>query len=374
MRFLHRKHIVLAAALVAASGCDLFTGPKLRLRVKPELLRVETTTLAGALAPALAATLGVDPTAVTSSAFDIQSLRMPIRAIEMSSSTDPKAHISIYNCAADTNDGCLVELVGPALQDMLSTDPIPVNPGSFDRITVGLCRNESTHTAYMRGTVVLGGTLYYTKANGTLSATAPAEHAPVSWTGCALAADLMETIVIAKPDQEPGGPEIGPDDMVIPVRVYYDLEDVAWGATAATWANWFPAGCSVPLAQAESGTPFFCLTYPNVTGTVDTGHPILERYRVGSSITVGLFFSVSTDKPLSGQARSHFQESAPFEPLIGSSLFRNIVAQPDGSYRLEGWPVNGSPSPLFPAFRRETHSGTVVDAGVVKQYTAVRLP
>jgi hypothetical protein len=374
MKFTTLGPLALGLMAIAASGCDLFNtgGPK-RMRVKAELIRLQSQGAAGAMASlAHGGAAGAYPeeSTVSSSAFELQSFKMPVRAIYLTNATNDRA-IDIYQCEANSNDACLVELFGPALQDMLGTNPIPVSPGTFNELVVLHCLNsEQAHTLYVRGTINLGGTTYGTKANGTLSPDGAPEDAAVPWSGCGRSFLLLEPIHIA----EEGENEIIKNEAFIPVRMYYDLEGVVWGATRGAWENWNPQGCPIAKEQAEAGTPFFCVGYANIAGTIDKTPPKVERYRVGSSATVVVYFRASDDAPLSGYNRRHYEFGIPYEPLYRPDMpFMTVLKQPDGSLRLETGPSNGASGPIFPAFRRENHTGSVMGNGILHQYTAVKV-
>lgn len=205
----------------------------------------------------------------------VSTLKAPVRAIELRSSSGG-GQTQIYNCAADSNDGCLVDLASPtALQDILNAGAATVTPGSYDTVVISTCRSEGGYSAKLTAEATIGATTYYTKSDGTVSATGPAEETAVSFSGCALSVKQPTPVTINDGD-------------ALTFRLYFDPRDLVW-IGAAGGSGHLPSGCT----GDSSATPFVCMAYPNVSGTVDDAAPTTERFRVNNLATIGLIFNSS---------------------------------------------------------------------------------
>jgi hypothetical protein len=150
------------------------------------------------------------------------------------------------------------------------------------------------------------------------------------------------------------------------LRLYFDIRDIAYAASESP-SNY---GYSCSPVTDPGVTPYLCTAYPTVVATYDGLLPVVERYRINSSATIGLNFQASTGAFIEAYVRRYFTPGVEWNPgFTPDAFFNTFIDNGDGTYRLEREDVT------FPNFRRETHSGTMdtADLGPVP-YTAVLLP
>jgi hypothetical protein len=414
--------VAAVSAELFFSGCLFDSGSKSKSKqqpvlVKAELMRVEFGEAAGPVAKRFVGTLSTHTIGLLplgSSDFEILSLRVPLRSVRITSQ-DGTQGFAVYECTSGANDGCLVDLAsGTALQDLLNGEPLPVPPGEFSRILIDLCGGTETNTMYMSGEVMLDGQHRYTRADGSLSTSGPAEEAPLTLQECHSVHELIEKIVIAAPEppdvshpdlESLAAPE--PASQVIPVRLYYDLDGLASGGITGyilqinsllstveetvydtVVVHRGRGSCSIggEALGTQTDATYFCLMFPGIAGTVGTAYPIPERYLIDSLVKMTMYFSAIGDKPLAAYAHVYDDWAIPDSNYWISGVATSYAKFEDlggGNYHLEGrtlsedHPKNpGVPWPHFPVFRRETHSGTIIGhyLNETYPYTAVKLP
>ncbi|HET7276200.1 MAG TPA: hypothetical protein VFI91_13610 [Longimicrobiaceae bacterium] len=340
--------------------------------VQPYLLRVPTGTgVQMAMAPSPAARAeALAGNFNWTSDVQIEGLRTPITRIVLRGDDDG-SNQQIYTCASTTNaDECLVDLHTNAFEDLLSAAPVPVRPGTYNRIEIHTCLDgQQGYTNYLKASVSLGGTEYFTKAAGGISPEGEAEYAPLEHSGCASDYPLPQPVVVSDTLGE-----------IIPVRLYFDMTDIAMAAdgdydTRDSWRG----GCSGDRPEGPGPQPFVCITYPDVAGTTGAAAPVFERYRINGSATFGFFFDAATDQPLGGFTRPFFTEGDGTQPGFNPlTAFRFVVGNGDGTYTVQSYGEAGSADYWAfktDEFRREDHTGTfTADNGTVTAtYTAVRI-
>ncbi len=308
------------------------------------------------------------------SEVDIHSLRTPIVRIWITDDNETRFN-TVYDCdpVSDPN-GCLVNLHGTALQNLLASDPHRVMPGTYTRVGISNCVDgEKGYSALVAGSATLGGKLMYTKADGTLSDTGPAEEASVLFNGCARMYAFTEALVIADTIDTP-----------IPLQLFFDIQDIARVAdgTPHTTHAYTPSGCTGTWPDSQAvPEPFICIGYPDVAATIATEMPHLERYRVNKYATIGLFFHPETDKPFGGYTRRYFVEGEDFDPGFGPDTpLREIIANEDGTYRITSFGGTREDHGFRALnFQRADHSGTFTSLDghtnelQTGNYTAVKL-
>ena len=373
-----RPHrLALAAiALLACSACKDLFGSK-SAQINPELRRTTSSAaslLAGVGSEAQVASVaaGAPGSVPWSSAFTISSFRVPIRAINIAHSVAGSSAFTnaatVYDCAADSNAGCLVELIGANLDDILGASPRSVGYGSYDVIAVQSCKTEGAYTAYLTGSVVIGGTRYYTKPASGLSPTGPAEAVAITYQGCSRNLPIV------------GGGFSVADSVsgALTLRLYVDTRDIAWGTPSlgATSGAWFPGSCT----PVYTGGAFVCTGYPDVVGTLGSAAPTVERYRVNGGATFGFLFDGLSGQPLGGYSRPYFAEDQPNNTgITAASPFRTVNSMGTGVLSVEGYGSGAVGQGSFfttTSFQRATHSGTYTtsDTPTPRPYSAVRLP
>jgi len=380
------RRLVPLVFLVLAAACR--DGGRL---VRPQLVRVSPTGGVAQFASAVAlphSTANTVGGGAWSSAFNIESFRVPLRGVVLADSNTTRG-AQLYECSAGTNDGCLVELTGSALTDLLRARSVSVPSGVFHIIRVETCGSEGSYTSYLRGNVVLGGKTWYTKASGVLDTVGPSEPSPIRYQGCARIYSLAEAVdysTSGTSGTSAGSGSTGPADSVVTFRMYVDLRDIAWASLGGpTDGNaWLPSGCSTSTAFAGAGAaprPFVCTGYPDIAATIGDALPNVERYRINDYATIGLLFTASSDLPIGGYTRRFFTEGTPYSPSFSADVpVRDLRKNGDGTLYLSTF--GGSDGlPTTPgrfqvnAFQRASHSGTFSADGVPGwNYTAVRLP
>lgn len=304
----------------------------------------------------------------------IHSLRTPITRIWITNEHET-LYNAIYECdPTPGTDECMVDLHGTALQNLLDSTPYRVMPGTYTQVGLSNCAlDDMGYNTMVAGSAFLGGTLMYTKADGGLSETGPAEEASVPHSGCGTLYPFSEPLVISDTIDTP-----------IPLQLYFDMQHIARVAdgTPETAAAFTPGGCTGTFPdQLAEPKSFVCIAYPDVAATIATETPRLERYRVNQNATIGLFFHPESDKPLGGYTRRYHVEGEAFDPGFGADTpLREVIANGDGTYTLSNY--GGSRDDYaFRAvsFERANHSGTFTSTDhqvvtpVSGSYTAVKL-
>jgi len=349
------RRSLLALALVLA-GCS--TGPSSHALLKAELVRLQTPTSTAPLGAA--GIVGGTPASLYnwSSNLTITSYRGPVGMITL---TGAGQDVIVYECTQPSSDNCLVELNGPALQNLIGTTPVTVPPTTYDRVRMIYCKPPETgYHAYLSASAAIGGSTWYTKTLGNLSATGPAEPVQLSHQGCVKDYAIFPPLVVT-------------DTITVPIqlRLYFDVREVGYAALGDPSTNQLFTshfGCT-PVATLGV-TPYVCDSYPDVAAVSGTVLPTEERYLVNGGALIGLFFD-SSDRFVGGFLRRHLDDGVNWNPHFFPDSYVDVLsANGDGSYRLHQ--VSGA---NFPAFRRASHSGTATEVtGNAFAYTAVRLP
>ncbi len=290
------------------------------------------------------------------SQVSLSSLKSPITRIEIRGSGTSDA--PLYECSGLVADDCLVELNGPELSTLLSTDPVSVPVGTYDQVVVSYCGNAETEwNAYLTGTTTIGGVGYVTQTAGNLAPTGTPQPVPVRFHGCGAAFDIVPALVVS-------------DTIAIPVvlRLYFDIRDIAYAALAdPTTAE---AGGGINCTPAAATDPFVCAAYTTIVAVPGTSPPAVERYRVNDAATVGLMFELGSGRFVGGYFRRFYVEDMPWDPkFTPDSFVESLVDNGDGTYTLTQ--VGGA---VFPHWVRGDHTGSGNDRGTPFTYSAVRLP
>lgn len=372
------KAIRTAMTLVVAitvGACDLISGSEDGARIRPELVRLPGAAAGNPLAQRVAA---MDPgDGHATSNLEIESLRVPIHRIALANSSDDDVYAKVYEC----NGGCLVDLASPTFEtNLLSSSTVTVDVGTYDQIDFGFCEGATTYTVYLTARATLNDTVYYTKANGSLSTEAPAEAAEIEQSGCGNSSSMPYAITVVDngtiaqdvPDGEDAPQLVGDADL----RLYFTTEDIAWAAKGTTYAIWFPGSCALPIEQAEAGEPYVCVGYPDVGAFIGTDVPAIERYATNITTSITLF--VRDDLVMGGYLRRYLEAAIdPNLPFMGATgSFYEIGQNANGSISILGIQVDGGPDReyAFPQFFRSSHTGSFADHyGTVESYTATRL-
>lgn len=214
----------------------------------------------------------------------------------------------LYDCSGTTAEACEVELVGPALQNLLTGGE---NTGSLDSgksyssVMIATCpAGPTNYKAKLKAKATVAGTLYYTKTGSQYMTSTESEYGAVEITFNT----CRNYTVLSPPIVYSGG--------VVTVSLYIDLRNIAhvFGTGSSLYGGTGNLQCSLSQGTVPSGSPYICLEYPNVGGTISTGTPTIERYKlanVGQSSMapqlVGFFFD-SDGQPIGGFNRAYITE------------------------------------------------------------------
>jgi hypothetical protein len=316
--------------------------------------------------------------------LQIESLKMPITEIYLFNTVTPQSHHApVYTC---TDGDCLIELASSSFEtDLLQSSSVTVPVGVYDAIQFSYCRaGQTDHVVYLKASVNMGGTVYYTRKDGSLATEAPAEPAAITLSGCGTESKMPYPVVVTDNgvvQMPPEGEDGVAEEPVIPVgdaslRLYFTTEDIAWAAMGATHSLWFPGWCALTLAEADAGTPYVCVGYPVVAAFLGRETiPDVERYSTNIATSLTLF--TDDDAVYGGYLRRFLRSAADVEVehLSATGAIFGVSSNGDGSLNLHGHIADSGPEWAFPAFRRESHSGVYRNHDQIdRAYTATRLP
>ncbi|MBC7533882.1 MAG: hypothetical protein H7318_20135 [Oligoflexus sp.] len=314
----------------------------------------ELATVAPAASLHINQELGLASNSPSTSNLTIESLKIPIVSVAIQDGG------AVYTCSAGTTAGCLVELVGPSLSNLLtggSAGEIP--EGTYNKAYVQYSSNcggsgensDKNIGGTIRASYRLNGVTYYTKA-GSVSTTGPAEDMNFAFSRCNNPMALPKPVSVSK--------DSGP----INFKLYIDLQAIAMGTT------------SLPIVAPGCGAsgpnePGVCVSSPEISITVDQNTPTVERYLLSQTENnrvsgngcigiVGLYFTSSGDM-FGGQFRSFKDESQNCSTgAIPGSAINEYSKNADGTYNLSDALV-GTAAALssITGFKREVHNGTV---------------
>lgn len=238
-----------------------------------------------------------------SSSLTIASLKVPIREVALTASASGGGGALVYQCAAGTNDGCLVDLAAAgALENLLTTaTATEIQPQTYTFAQISTCRDEGSYTGKIKASGKTdpsgaGPTLYTQAASGELTTdvTLWAETS-VYFSGCSKTFPLPVPVTVVLGDP-------------ITMKLYFDIRDIAFFGSAASGEAYRTGGNSLN-ATATPTVNYVGVNYLDVAGTVDSGNPTIERFRVTTSTgeigTIGLI-STSAGVYFGGFTRSYF--------------------------------------------------------------------
>ncbi|OFZ23332.1 MAG: hypothetical protein A2X94_03790 [Bdellovibrionales bacterium GWB1_55_8] len=342
----------LIIASAALTGCG-----KGDAKVTPQLLRVSGSISAPALMNVDAQMLfaGID----VNTGITVDSLKVPIRSITLESSTGDTG--VVYECAADSNDGCLVELTGgEALQNLLTgAGAKDIGAGTYDSVSIATCKSEGKYQGKIKATGTTdpagGGTTLYTQAgSGELTSDVGLYAETTAYfSGCGKRYPLPLPVTVAE------GEEVN-------VKLYFDVRDIAHfgngaSGTAASGAA-FAGNPSFDTYPDAPTTTYVSVNYLDVAGTIDPGTPTIERYRLTSSDgflgTVGLMFT-SSGQYFGGFTRSYYDSTTTtgFNGFV--TPVQTFTDNGDGTYTMKNYGSSSSGEGYFntSVFKRAAASG-----------------
>lgn len=234
----------------------------------------------------------------------IESLTIPILDVSLGTGDALSGSESeiVYECDGNTAAQCQVELVGTALENLLSGNNVHSVPqGTYTSVMVGTCREEGGYTAHLKAKAQFQGQTWYTKTGSGYMTLNAAEFGPVDifYSNQCRNYSILSTPIA-----------VGGDSLT--VNLFIDLRNSAYVANATALPN---GSWGTPLSGTPQGTdPFISLTYPNVSGSINS-QPTLERYLVTDPVNthagkiLGLYFEPNSNVPLGGYDRYYFTNS-----------------------------------------------------------------
>ncbi|MGH1468101.1 MAG: hypothetical protein ACRBBP_04355 [Bdellovibrionales bacterium] len=262
---------------------------------------------------------------------------------------------TLFECAG-TGDECLVDIADPAALTALTTDA-SINVGSHDTITVGTCKSEGEYTAKVRGSVVLGGTTYYTTSGADVLSTSVGDldYTSVVFSGCSNDYTIPGGLTVTSDTEVEEGSEEEEGEFV-DFNLFISLTDIAWANLSTAT---IPSGCK------EGSNGSVCLSYPEVVPSVGTITPTLETYRISDTVSAAnaggqlLCIFDQNDRALGGFSRRYFSGTS--QEMVGGfdTPFRSLSQNGDGTLNIENYGGSADSSALrFENFPRSSHTGT----------------
>jgi hypothetical protein len=316
----------------------------------------------------------------SSSTLTVSSLKMPLRGLILENSGSG-ARAEIYKCAADSNDGCLIEMSTSAqLTDLLGAAEVKVKVGSFDTIALYSCIDEAGYTSFANATITDGTTTFYTHANGKVDTdSTDAGAISILSSGCVTKFRLQAEIAFT-------------EKQAANLQFYFDSRNMVWMGLSKTSPGWYASGCTGDFDwDGAVDEAFICVAPMDLVGTVETGTPIIERYLLNTLGIVGIYFNgdgvtVGDGKVIGGYTRRYYEPGFDPASLAVSDIFtpttplRLFAINADSTMTLESYYGN-APKPGYlniSNFQRTavglSHSGVFLNEnGASGSYTAERL-
>ena len=408
MKNLLTSSLVLCTALTTSCGKkddDPPAATTSTVTILPQMLRISasnTTSLVGETGLALDG-LVLNSTETFSHTVTLTSLKYPVASISLSdvpitsgtvtASATGTTSFNVYECATQTLAGCMVELTGTELQNLIKpTAGVQAKIGTFTQASINLCPTGTvaSDTYFLvTGTAVINGVTYYTNATSGLSATAPAQEVKITNAGgCSSLSYLNSPLVIGANDVTVGDdvasasstegtttttkkPEGGKLKGNLDLRLYFDLANAAYASGGSS--NTATSKPSNNCFGSSGSTPYICVNFPKIIGTLDSAAPTLTKLIVDSYTIFGFYFG-SSELPFGAYQRSYynttFTGNIP-ENLLGPD-FQKFEKNADGTFKVRTYNVDGRYY-YFDKFRFATHTGTFSKNGTDTAYTATKL-
>lgn len=369
----------MAKLTLLVMGLLLLIGCGKKGTVTPELLRISSFASSRAVHSE-----GFDPRAGgvnVNSSLTIVSLKVPIRSISLQEDSSGGGGEQIYDCAADTNDGCLVDLAAESeLQNLLSSaGATEASVGTYAGIQISTCKEGGAYTGKIKASGTTdpnggGSTLYTQVGDGALTTdVASWGEASVYFSGCSRYYPLPQPVTVV-------------EGQSIDVKLYFDIRDIAFFGDAANAGSngtgneaWFAGGYSYTYPASPSGT-YVGVNYLDVEGTVDSGSPTVSRYRFASSYghlgTIGLIYTSGGDY-IGGYTRSYFSADSTtgFNDMV--TPIRIYTDNGDGTFTIGNYGSSADTTYVqLTDFQKTTtsYSGSYTDdSGQARTYTLTAL-
>ena len=276
---------------------------------------------------------------------------------EHSGLIDPNAPIDLDDAGAPDmpEDACFVDMADNTALASLFAHKIDIPPGTYDAVLVSQCVGSGAtgYVSYVKGSVELNGTTYYTTSGTQVLTTNPAHqsYVRVEYAGCASGVPLPAPVTVADGDE-------------ISINAFFTLKNIAWAQLSGNG----PGGCTLNAAN----TLKVCTSYPIPVTYVGSTSPALNTFyitedqldltaeKAGGQMlllrdAVGHVFGGFSRRLYSA---SSVQPNANYDTAI-KSVEDNA---PNPGYRIttHGGGSQGMPIEFyirFPAFLPETHNG-----------------
>ena len=286
----------------------------------------------------------------------IESYSLPLLSINLINDT---TILPLYICAGNTSAECHIQSTGEALKSLLKSENQQTtwpDPSAleivFDRIQINYQDiSKPKWAAKIKTSAVINGLTYYTKADGTVSTSAPAEEAEWFLSGSGPTYRLPKPIK-ATPTS------------VLDIRIYLDTAHVA---------KFLLSGGDQMTSESCIGnqTAGFCMEQPQMVATVDTSSITAEHYILSVADStrfpgkgcvgfVGLYVNAD-DIVLGGYVRNY---TFPKQDCGGSGMtgggITNVTILDSGAVSFEVWGMQqDKPDFIYTSFSRANHQGTL---------------
>ena len=294
----------------------------------------------------------------TANVLELEYYKVPVRKISLVSGFDgtkaTSASSGFYSCdSSKSDDDCLVDLSKSMLVDNLlstasSTDNTISSDASYDGASIDFCKDgtttSDTYKIRLKGSVVMGGTLYYTSAlQGLSSSLTAAEEVQIPVPCAAKLAPFLSAMSLSS-------------DKAASLTIYADPNGNVFGTTSPSAAT---ANC---LGSSSLGV---CAALPSIFLSSDSATPTVERYALtvttmkGSNAYRNLLMKLlfgSDGSAIGATLQEHYRndtaESALVTPLFNLS---QIVKNSDSTYNLTYFSQD-----VIKSFKRGADSGNKI--------------
>jgi hypothetical protein len=284
--------------------------------------------------------------------FTPTSLLVPIRKVTLEGSG---AASTLYSCDPTAGHDCLVDVADNTALAKLFAQPSTIGVGSYDTVGIYNCKDEQQFTAKVKGTVVLSGVTWYTAGTSVLSSNAADfDYVSVAFAGCKSGPTLPAPVAIHEGDD-------------VNVSAFFTLANVAWVSAGPQTSG----GCALtPSGTARS----VCVALPELVPYLGTAAPTVETYYVTEDVSdttaakAGgqvLLLVDGAANVFGGFLRRLFSDTSRPPMVSYDAPLASIAANADGTdYTIQtAGTAGGGYGVEFPAFQRQTHDGSFLQAG-----------
>lgn len=265
--------------------------------------------------------------------FTPTSFVMPIYNIMLAQGLS--VNVPLYHCTpgvssdagvlagdAGVSGNCLVDMADEQALANLFSEGADIPAGTYDRIVVNTCESNSAFTAWLKGSVLIGATTYYTTP-GSESApplstnSADLDYTSINYSGCGNTIMLPQPLTIAAGDE-------------ITVSAFFTLEDVSWVLDNYSTGL---GGCATAPASGQN----VCSGLPVIVGYIGEAAPTLESYLItedtadltAEKANGQVMLLSSGGEPFSGFLRRYYSETSEQTLVSYDVPLREISKNPD---------------------------------------------